>query len=127
MIQKKADTNSLFLLKINELIYVPDMEGVMLGNLGFYEPYYYTRYYYTIAKMIKDGVYKDLLSIRKYKDVGSFGYGVIRNIDEKISLQDISLQNNNLTKKEILQILKKYVKIYENKQIQESEKVFYKK
>lgn len=126
MIQKKADTNSLFILKINELIYVPDMEGAMFGNLGFCEQSYYTRDYYTVVKRIKDGVYKDLLSMRKYKDTGSFGYGVLRNIEEKISIQDIDLQNDNLTKKEVLQILKTCVKKYENNQVQESKKVLYK-
>lgn len=127
MIQKKVDTGSLFILKINELIYVPDTEGAMFGNLVICAPGYYTHDYYTVAKKVKDGVYKDLLSIRKYKDAGSFGYGVLRNIEEKISIQDIDLQNDNLTKKEFLYKLKKYVKKYEDNQIQESVNVLCRK
>lgn len=115
---KKVDTSSIFILKINELVCVSDIDGVMFGNFGLFN-----HKYYTIAKEVKDGVYRDLLTIRQYKEQGSFGYGVIRDIEERISIKDIDLQIDGLTYKELLKNLKQYLKKYNDNQTNEAVKI----
>ncbi len=105
MKEKSYETKNLYILRISELIYmVPDGEVVMTSESM------YCREYYTIAEKKKDNKYKDLFEFRTYKDGTHVGLGNIRDIEDTISIDELTgFTRPTMTKKESLVILRDYL------------------
>ncbi|MDE5888855.1 MAG: hypothetical protein K2H20_02425, partial [Bacilli bacterium] len=96
---------NLYILRVSELIYmVPDGEVVLTSDAM------YSREYYTIAEKKKEGKYKDIFQLRTFKDNTQVGFGVIRDVEDSISIDELTgFTKHTMTKKEALVALKNYL------------------
>ncbi len=105
MKEKNYATRNLYILHVSELIYlVPD------GEIYYSSESMYEKEYYTIAEKKKENKYRDIFEFKTYKKEGIVGFGTIREIEEPISIDELTGFNiPTMTKREALITLKDYL------------------
>lgn len=105
MKEKIFETKNLYILRVSELIYtIPDGEVVMSPETM------YSREYYTIAEKKKEGKYKDIYQLRTFKDNTQFGLGVIRDVEDSVSIAELTgFTKPKMSKREALVTLRDYL------------------